>query len=423
MEPPKGEGWVQDSDVLDTWFSSALWPFATLGWPEETDLLKRYYPNDVLVTGYDIIPFWVNRMTFQGLEFMGERPFKDCLIHGLIRDKQGRKMSKSLGNGVDPMDVIDKYGADALRFFLTTNTASGMDLRYDEEKVKSTWNFINKLWNASRYVLMNIEDLEVSSLENLTDADKWILTKLNKTIKAVTKSMEKYDFNIVGNTLYNFVWSDFCDKYIELSKFNMNETTKSVLLKVLTDILKMLHPFMPYVTEEIYGMLPGEKQESIMGADYPVYSKKLICGDSEKRIDLVLEFITLARNKKQELNIGSDFSVILSMDDEYLEDIVRKSLKLDGKVVNEVSDNYAKEFVKLANFSLEFIFDNTKNEEEVLNNLKKEQERLIKSIERREKLLSNENYLKKAPSNIVETEKEMLNKEKEQLEIVNQKLK
>lgn len=424
MDAPKGEGWVQDPDVLDTWFSSALWPFATLGWPEKTELLERYYPNDVLVTGYDIIPFWVNRMTFQGLEFMGERPFKDCLIHGLIRDKIGRKMSKSLGNGVDPMDVIDTYGADALRFFLTTNTATGLDLRYDEDKVKSTWNFINKLWNASRYVLMNIEDLENVTFDNLTDTDKWILTKLNKTIKDVTKSMEKYDFNIVGNTLYNFIWTDFCDKYIELSKFNMNNTTKSVLLKVLTDIIKMLHPFMPYVTEEIYSMLPGDKSESIMISKYPVYNKKEVFTENENKIDLALEFITMVRNKKAELGIGSEFNVILDINDISLKTIINKSLKLEGKEINgEIPTNYTKEFIKLADLSLTFIFDNSKNEEELLESLKKEQEKLTNSIARREKLLSNENYLKKAPSNIVETEKEALKKEKEQLEVIIQKLK
>ena len=419
---PTEEGWVQDTDVLDTWFSSALWPFATLGWPENTDLLKRYYPNNVLVTGYDIIPFWVNRMTFQGLEFMGERPFKDCLIHGLIRDKQGRKMSKSLGNGVDPMDVIDEYGADALRFFLTTNTASGMDLRYDEDKVKSTWNFINKLWNASRYVLMNISDLETITYDNLTDADKWILTKLNNTIKEVTKSMEKYDFNIVGNTLYDFIWTSFCDKYIELSKFNMNNTTKSVLLEVLTSILKMLHPFMPYVTEEIYSMLPGEIDESIMISKYPEYNKKQIFKDSEEKIDLLLEFITMVRNKKAELGIGSDHKVILSDMDNDTRTLLIKSLKLEDKIIDKELEGYANELVKLETLSLNIIYDNSKNEEDLLNNLKKEQEKLLNSIERREKLLSNENYLKKAPSNIVETEKEALKKEKEQLEIIEQKL-
>ena len=212
-EAPKEKGWKQDEDVLDTWFSSALWPFATLGWPESTDLLKRCFPNDVLVTGYDIIPFWVNRMTFQSLHLTDSRPFKDCLIHGLIRDKQGRKMSKSLGNGVDPMDVIDEYGADSLRFFLLTNSAPGMDLRYDDDKVKATWNFINKLWNASRYVLMNIEDLNIEKYEKekLSLSDKWILTEKNKLIKNVTRNMNNYNFHNAGNQIYDFTWSKFCD--------------------------------------------------------------------------------------------------------------------------------------------------------------------------------------------------------------------
>ena len=210
-------------------------------------------------------------MTFQGLKFTDKRPFRDCLIHGLIRDKEGRKMSKSLGNGVDPMDVIDEYGCDALRFFLTTNSAPGSDLRYDEEKVKSTWNFINKLWNASRFVLMNLEGFEEKdyTLENLSVSDKWMLTKLERTIGEVRKNMETYDFHNVGNTLYSFIWDDFCDWYIELSKSDMSNTNKSVLLKVLTSIVKMLHPSMPYVTEEIYSMLPIKDAESIMISSYP----------------------------------------------------------------------------------------------------------------------------------------------------------
>ena len=239
---PESSEWIQDEDVLDTWFSSALWPFSTFGWPDKTEDLMKYYPTDVLVTGYDIIFFWVCRMVFQGLHFMDERPFKDCLIHGLIRDKLGRKMSKSLGNGVDPMDVIEEYGCDALRFFLCSNSAPGQDLRYDEDKVKGEWNFINKLWNASRYVLMNVENFGMKdyTLENLTIQDKYILNKMNNTIKHVTKHMEKYDFNIVGSTLYDFIWTDFCDNYIEMSKFNPNNTTKSVLITVLMNILKNL---------------------------------------------------------------------------------------------------------------------------------------------------------------------------------------
>ena len=297
MEAPKEDGWQQDSDVLDTWFSSALWPFSTLGWPDKTEDFERYYPNNCLVTGYDIIPFWVNRMTFQGLHFTNSRPFKDCLIHGLIRDKIGRKMSKSLGNGVDPMDVIEEYGADSLRFFLTTNSAPGMDLRYDEEKVKSTWNFVNKLWNASRYVLINMEDFkeENYTLEDLSLTDKWILEKLNRIIKSVRESMEKYEYHNVGNELYSFIWEDFCDWYIELSKANMNDTTKSVLLKVLTSILKMLHPFMPYVTEEIYQMLPIKDAKSIMISKYPVVEDYNYTSELET-IDKVLEDIVSIRN-------------------------------------------------------------------------------------------------------------------------------
>ena len=272
---PLEEGWVQDEDVLDTWFSSALWPFSTLGWPNDNDLLKRYYPTNVLVTGYDIIFFWVCRMVFQGLEFTNNRPFKDVLIHGLIRDNIGRKMSKSLGNGVEPIDIINKYGCDSMRFFLATSTAPGQDLRYDEEKISSTWNFVNKLWNASRFVFMNTEGFDKLTFDNLSISDKWILSKLNKTIKKVRKHMDKYEFNVVGSELYSFIWDDFCDWYIELSKADMSDTNKSVLLYTLECILKMLHPFMPYVTEEIYMMIPNH-MESIMISDYPVYNKDFV---------------------------------------------------------------------------------------------------------------------------------------------------
>ena len=423
INPPQEEGWTQDEDVLDTWFSSALWPFATLGWPNETPDFKRYFPNDVLVTGYDIIFFWVCRMVFQSLEFTEKRPFKDCLIHGLIRDKEGRKMSKSLGNGVDPMDVIDTYGCDSLRFFLTTNSAPGQDLRYDEEKVKSTWNFINKIWNASRYVLMNLEDFNDKdyTLDNLTNSDKWILTKLNKTIESITKSMDKYDFNIVGNTLYNFIWTDFCDKYIELSKFNQNNTIKSVLLKVLTSIIKMLHPFMPYVTEEIYQMLPIKDSESIMISTYPKYEKEYVFNKEEKEIDNILEFITLFRNKKLELNIGSDFKVINNIKNNDNLDLILNSLKIKDKLTEENTSNTVK--VEYNNLSLEIVYDNTKNLEEEHTRLEQELTRLTNSIERRKKLLSNENYTSKAPINIVNKEKEDLSKELEQLEIIKNKLK
>ena len=409
-----GDDWVQDPDVLDTWFSSALWPFSTLGWPEITDDFKKFYPNNVLVTGYDIIPFWVNRMTFQGLHFTSKRPFKDCLIHGLIRDKEGRKMSKSLGNGVDPMDVIDKYGADALRFFLATSTAAGMDLRYDEEKVASTWNFINKLWNASRFVLMNIEDLNDSNytLNNLSEEDKWILTKLNNLIKTVTKSMERYEFNIAGSELYSFIWNDFCDNYIEFAKFSLDDlTTKSVLLKVLTSILKMLHPFMPYVTDEIYNMLPI-KEENIMISTYPKFNKKEAFNKELDSVNEMIEFIRMFRNVKLENKIGKDYQVIINSNSNY--DLIFKILKInDAMIVNESNKN--KLNVKYQDYDLDICYEIVLSEEDMA--LKQKQiESLKQSIERRKKLLANENYVNKAPQALVEKERKTLAEEEEKLE-------
>ena len=411
-----GEDWIQDKDVLDTWFSSALWPFSTLGWPEETEDFKRFYPNNVLVTGYDIIPFWVNRMTFQGLHFTKKRPFKDCLIHGLIRDKEGRKMSKSLGNGVDPMDVIEKYGADALRFFLSTSTASGMDLRYDEEKVASTWNFINKFWNASRFVLMNIEDLNETNytLENLKEEDKWILTKLNNLIKVVTKRMDKYDFNIVGSELYTFIWNAFCDNYIEFAKFSLNDyTTKSVLLKVLTDLLKMLHPFMPYVTDEIYNMLPI-KEENIMISTYPTYSKNEIFNNELENINEKLEFIRMFRNIKLENKIGKDYQVIINSNADY--NLIKNVLKINESMIVTSSDK-KKINVKYQNYDLDICYEVILSEED-LEVKKKQIESLRQSIERRKKLLSNDGYVTKAPKELVEKERKTLKEEEEKLKIL-----
>lgn len=415
-----GEGWVQDSDVLDTWFSSALWTFSSLGWPNDTTLLDRYYPTNVLVTGYDIIPFWVNRMTFQALEFTGKRPFKDCIIHGLIRDKQGRKMSKSLGNGVDPMDVIEEYGCDALRYFLTTNSAPGMDLRYDIEKVKSSWNFINKLWNASRFVLMNIEDLKSREFDysDLTISDKWILTKKNLIIKSITSSMDKYDFHNVGNELYKFVWEDFCDWYIELSKANMNDTTKKVLLDVLTTILKLLHPFMPYVTEEIYSMLPVKEQESIMISSYPVFNKEEIFNESKEILEKVLEDIVAIRNLKATNKVTKDSLVEIKTEENLLK-VYSSQLKIKQEnLVNEVpsslkSINYKSKYIDITYYFEQEEVDNNKILEEI--------EKLTASIERRKKLLANENYVNKAPKNIVELDREKLKEEEEKLSLLKNK--
>ena len=400
---PTGEGWVQDEDVLDTWFSSALWPFSTLGWPNKTDDLDRYFPNDVLVTGYDIIPFWVNRMTFQSLEFMNERPFKDCLIHGLIRDKQGRKMSKSLGNGVNPIDVIDKYGCDSLRLFLTTNSAPGMDLRYDEEKVASSWNFINKLWNASRYVIMNTSNLNDNNYKEYNNYDKWILTKYNNVIKQVTKYMDKYEFHNAFNTLYSFIWDDYCSSYIEISKIYLNDTSKSVLLNILTGIIKMLHPFIPFVTEEIYQNLPFKESKSIMESSYPVYNKKEVYDILETTE--ILNDITSLRNFKAENNIiNSDAVKIEYLFDEKLYDGL---IKFKNKVDNiEDSIKYESKYAILY-----FEVKNKVSEEDI----QKEIEELEKSINKRKSLLSNENFVKRAPENIVANEKQKLAEEEEKL--------
>lgn len=411
-EAPTGEGWKQDEDVLDTWFSSALWPFATLGWPENTDLLKRYYPNNVLVTGYDIIPFWVNRMTFQGEELLGKRPFEHCLIHGLIRDKQGRKFSKSLGNGIDPFDMIEKYGADSLRYYLATDVAGGTDMRFDEEKIKATWNFINKLWNASRFTLMNIENLKEIKLDNLKPEDKWILTKYEKTIHEVKKFMDKFQFNNAGAAIYDFTWNYFCDYYIEMAKYTSgDETTQSVLCTVLTGILKLLHPFMPYVTEEIYQMLPVKDQESIMISTYPKYSKKFIFETEEVIVDDQIEFIKTFRNVKAENNITKDMKVMFDTEDD--NELIVKMLKLQDNLVKEPLG--IKAYKVFSNrIKAKIFFEKIETEADIAQK-EAQIEQLKSSIARREKLLSNENYVNKAPANIVEMDRQKLEEEKHKL--------
>ena len=413
--PPKEEGWVQDVDVLDTWFSSALWPFSTLGWPDKTIDLERYYPNDCLVTAYDIIFFWVARMMFQSLSLNNTRPFKDCIIHGLISDKEGRKMSKSLGNGVDPFDMIEKYGCDALRYYLNTDVSFGTDLRFDETKLSSTWNYINKIWNASRFVLMNIEDLKEYTFDNLTIEDKWILSKYERIVKSSIKHMDKYEFNLFGGETYSFIYDDFCSNYIELAKFNSSSnTTKSVLCYVLTGILKLLHPFMPFVTEEIYQMLPVKDSESIMISEYPKYNKKF---DFDINLDYTLDLITKIRKEKLENNIKEYFIYYNEL--EYIE-ILKKMLKLnDSNFIKE--KNNLNEIVIDKNVSI--LYDGSENLEKKLESLRKEKDRLEASISRREKLLSNENYVSKAPSTLVEQERKTLELEKQNLEVIKNELK
>ena len=400
--PPSDE-WIQDEDVLDTWFSSALWPYSTLGYPDN-ELYKRYYPTNVLVTGYDIIPFWVNRMTFQGLHFTDQRPFKDCLIHGLIRDKDGRKMSKSLGNGVDPMEVIDEYGADALRWFLTTSSSIGVDLRYDEEKVKSSWNFLNKLWNASRYVIMNTEEIDID-INNLNDIDKWIITKLNLILKDIDKFMNEYEFSVVGKMLYEFIWNDFCDNYIELSKLNLNNETKWTLRYVLGNILKLLHPFTPFITDELFIKL---NNKSIHKETYPEYNKEYIFETSLNEVNLQLDFIKEVRNILQQNKINSKlyFKPNNSKNYQYIKHVLKMDNYIEGELL--AID------INKSDYSITIYYkENVVVNKEEINNIKT---KLEESIERKEKLLKNEGFIKNAP-------KELLVKEKNELESLKEELK
>ena len=416
-EAPKESGWVQDEDVLDTWFSSALWPFSTLGWPEETEDLKRYFPTDCLVTGYDIIFFWVSRMMFQSLELNGVRPFKDCVIHGLIRDKDGRKMSKSLGNGIDPFDMTEKYGCDALRYYLNTDCALGTDLRFDETKMSATWNYINKIWNASRFVLSNIEDLKEIKLDNLSNEDKWILTKYENIVKSSISHMDRYEFNLFGLETYNFIYDDFCSNYIEFAKFNLDKnSTKSTLLFVLTGILKMLHPFMPFVTEEIYSMLPVKESESIMISSYPIYEEKYIFEKEYELTEKSISFIRKFRNVCTENTIPKTAPVMINNSSDY--NLIIKVLRLQDRLINE-KENINSYDVNEYNYSMSIFYQ----KEENLELIKKEMDTLRSNIERREKLLSNPGYVNKAPENLVAMERNKLEIEKNKLKELEEKYK
>lgn len=439
--PEDIENWTQDKDVLDTWFSSALWPFSTLGWPEETDLLKKYYPTNVLVTGYDIIFFWVSRMIFSGLEQTNKRPFNDVLLHGLVRDEQNRKMSKSLGNGVDPMDVIDKYGADALRFFLSTGSTPGQDLRYSDEKVESVWNFINKIWNASRFGLMNIgsdfKHADINLEGEKTVADEWILTRLNDTIREVTRLFDKYEFGEVGRVLYHFIWDDFCDWYIEMSKISMNEgteeekqMTRSVLLYTLDKILKMLHPFMPFVTEEIYQAI--DNSQSIVVSEWPTVDESLSNEESNKTMSLLVDIIKSVRQTRNEVNtpLSKPIDIKIEIKDANSRALIEENkhyitrftnpetLEISEKV--NIQDDAKTQVVKGATvvLPLEGLIDI--NEE--IERLEKELERLDGELKRVKGKLSNEKFVQNAPEKIVNEEREKEASYKAQYEDVEARL-
>ena len=437
MEDPKdGGNWVQDEDVLDTWFSSALWPFSTLGWPDATDDMARYYPTDTMVTGYDIIFFWVARMAFQARHFTHNRPFKDVLIHGLIRDAQGRKMSKSLGNGVDPMDVIDQYGVDALRFFLTTNSTPGQDMRYIPEKVEAAWNFINKIWNASRFVIMNLDEGMTNDdidLSNLSVSDAWILNKLNATIAHVTENMEKYEFALVGNELYSFVWDDFCSWYVEMSKSALNgedaaarKAAQSTLLTCLNAILKLLSPFMPFVTEEIYLTIPHTK-ESINLESWPEEIKGIAEADLDS-MERVLSAIQKIREVKN-VNDLKPSAVI----DVMLRDLSGNIIPVDAKFAaiiakmakanwrDDLSGDLAVETIRLG--SLNIPSSELADPAEEIKKLSAEKERLEKEIARSNGILSNQGFLSKAPAAKIESEKKKREEYEKQYQTVCDRLK
>jgi len=427
----------QDEDTLDTWFSSALWPFSTLGWPEETEDLKYFYPTDVLVTAYDIIFFWVARMIFSGLEHMGKEPFKYVLIHGIVRDAQGRKMSKSLGNGIDPLEVIEKYGADALRFTLVTGISPGNDTRFHMEKVEANRNFANKIWNAARFVIMNL-DIDTSfkpDESKFTFTERWILSRLDTLISEVTENLEKFEIGIAAQKLYDFIWDEFCDWYIEMSKpilYNKeaenNKEVQYVLLTVLTNVLKLLHPFMPFVTEEIYLNLP-HVEESLVIATWPKPRGYQFTEDIQM-VEKLIELIRSLRNLRLEKNIKPDIKpkVYIKTDDLSMAnqlslwEIYLKRLANFDQVI--ISNEAPEDSVALV-LSWGVAYVKLKEIVDVQAELKRlldEKERLLKEVERSEKLLNNQNFLQKAPEKVVNEEKEKYERYKQMLLSVVQQI-
>ena len=453
----------QDEDVLDTWFSSALWPFSTLGWPEETGDLKYFYPTDVLVTGYDIIFFWVVRMVFSALETTGEVPFKYVYVHGLVRDAQGRKMSKSLGNGIDPLEIIDQYGADALRFMLTTGITPGNDMRFKTDKLESARNFANKLWNASRFVIMNLQDedgsfREMADLTDLNsaalqDEDKWMISRVNDAVKYITETMEKFDLALAGQRAYDLIWNEFCDWYIEIVKgrlYGNDEQDKmvarAVLVKVLKDMLRLLHPFMPYITEEIWAYLPKEEASAdnpdnfLIKESWPIYSEELAFPEETEKLEMAMAVIKSIRNIRAEADAAPSrklTAVILCADGK--EPVVRAGERYITKIANITDITFAAskadvpEEVMSAVVAGAEIFiplDDIMDYEAELDRLRKEKKKLEGEVKRVVGKLSNEGFIKKAPEKVINEEKakqvkyeEMLAKVCDRLAVVEKKVK
>ena len=432
LEHP-GDGWVQDEDVLDTWFSSALWPFSTLGWPEDTSDVRRYFPTNCLVTGYDIIFFWVARMAFQSRHFMGQRPFERCLIHGLIRDEQGRKMSKSLGNGVDPFDLIEQYGCDAMRYFLSTNATPGQDLRYSDEKMASSWNYINKIWNVSRFIQMNLDSNNYQNQEIkeelLLDIDKWILSKMNQMIDNVNYNYDQYELGEVAKSIYNFVYDDLASNYLEMTKVtfsgNYDElkiNTCAVLKEVLTTVIKLLHPFMPFVTEEIYQHFYNG---SIMVSEWPKKANFVSLSSFDASLcEKLFSVIKTVRNVRAEYNVGMSKKINLSLETsneqlcsflkdstEYLEKFVNydhlgisNSINKNNAIVNVLSDIIV---VIPSNDLINF--------EEELAKLNSQEQKLVGEVARSTNMLNNPNFVSRAPEAKVNEEKKKLASYEQQL--------
>ena len=432
--PPKDiENYVQDNDVLDTWFSSGLWPFSTLGWPEKTSDLERYFPTSCLVTAYDIIFFWVSRMIFQSLNITERKPFNDVVIHGLVRDELGRKMSKSLGNGVDPIDVIDQYGVDALRYFLTTNSTPGQDMRYIEEKVQSSANYLNKIWNSARYVLSVIPEgfKEVKlSKDNLSSLDKWLLNQLNITIRNVTSNMEKYDFNAASSHLYNFVYDAFCSQYLEMSKVKLYaedesaNVTRSVLLKTLKTIILLIYPYTPFIAEELYLNLPTHL-ESVMLESYPKVEEEYLTTESDDEIELLFEMIKEVRNYKitnqlspnQKLGLKINLKIKVSEDfATYLRRFTFSDFEIENDLTHLSGDLFTFNYGSL-------LITSGVNKEEMKEKLLKEIEFEKKEIARSNGMLSNPNFIAKAPKEKIEMEKSKLEIHEQNLKDLEEKLK
>ncbi len=430
---------TQDPDTLDTWFSSALWPFSTLGWPEETEDLKTFYPTNTLVTGYDIIFFWVVRMMFSALEQTGEVPFKDVFIHGIIRDSQGRKMSKSLGNGIDPLEIIDEYSADALRFSLISGTSSGNDMRFMPEKLEAASNFANKVWNAAKFVLMNLEDYDDDNNDiNLMVEDKWILSKLNTLIAEIKVNMDNYDLGVALDKIYGFIWNEFCDWYIEIVKprlYNKESKTRKtaqyVLNKVLSDSLKLLHPFMPFVTEKIYKELYNN-DESIMIAKYPEYNKGLEFKDEEAKLEGLKEIITGIRNVRATMNVHpskksklifvtKDYEKVIKESEEFL-----KKLGFSNEIIiQETKQNIPQNAINVVAKGLEVFmpFEDLVDIKEEIERLEKEKAKVLIEKEKTDKMLSNPGFIAKAPASKVEEEKEKQAKFNEIIASIDERIK